>query len=122
MRWQVLTRTRQVYVWTAFIVSWASDGETVNEEPPVARMKKPSGRLSSGPWTAADFDRALRSGGWEIESRGPHNHYVHPDRPGRKIQIDQKWTGVKVGHDAFKGVAEQSGYGRGELKRLMNQR
>jgi hypothetical protein len=104
------------------MVSGASDGETVDEEPSMPRKRKPSGRLSSGPWTAADFDRMLRKNGWTVESEGPHTHYVHAARPGRKVQIDRKWTGVKVGHDPFKGVAEQTGYGRRELKRLLNER
>jgi len=64
----------------------------------------------------------LRAEGWEIESDGPHTHYVHSDRASRKVQVDRKWTAVKVGHDTFKGVAEQTGYGRRELKRLMNRR
>ena len=87
----------------------------------MSRTKKPAGRPSSGPWTAADFDRMLRANGWEVEARGPHTHYVHSDRPGRKVQVDQKWTAVKTGHDTFKGVAEQTGYGRQKLKRLLNE-
>lgn len=86
----------------------------------MTRARKPSGRLSSGPWTAADFGRALRADGWVVESPGPHTHYVHPAKRGKKVTVDQKWTGVKKGHDPFKGIAAQAGYTPRQLQRLLN--
>jgi hypothetical protein len=86
----------------------------------MSRTPKRSGRLSSGLWTAKDFDRALKSDGWTVEASGPHTHYVHPDRAGRKVQVDTKWTGVKKGSFPFNGVAEQAGYSGKELQKLLN--
>ncbi len=88
----------------------------------MARIPKPSGRASSGPWSWRDFLAVLRRAGWKVESDLEHMHLVHPDRPGRKVQLDKKWTSVKVGHDPFKGIAETSGYGTRTLKRMMNAR
>jgi predicted RNA binding protein YcfA (HicA-like mRNA interferase family) len=96
-----------------------SDG---SEDGAVARLPKASGRVGSGPWTAHDFDRALKSDGWLVESPGPHTHYHHPDRLGRKVQVDTKWTGVKKGSFTFRGVAAQAGYSGKELQALLNRR
>jgi hypothetical protein len=83
------------------------------------RKRKPSGRLRKGPFTATDFESALKLDGWSRESRGPHACWVHPTRPG-KVQIDRKWTAVRTGHDPFRGVCSQGGYKRAELLRLLN--
>jgi hypothetical protein len=88
----------------------------------MARVPKPSGRLSSGPWTYTDLLRALRRDRWDIEADREHVHLVHPERPGRKVQLSKKWTGVKVGSDEFRGIAENAGYSTRDLKRLLNDR
>jgi hypothetical protein len=85
----------------------------------MARQRKPSGRLSRGPFTAAEFHAALKLGGWSRRAGGHHTMYVHTERPG-KVQVDEKWTGVKTSHDPFKGVLAQSGYTKTELLRLLN--
>jgi predicted RNA binding protein YcfA (HicA-like mRNA interferase family) len=85
----------------------------------MARKKKPSGRLSSGPWTFADFEKALKADGWYPVGVGEHPNYRHPTRPG-KVQLDKKWTGVKKGHLPFRGVAIQGGYSKKELQVLLN--
>jgi hypothetical protein len=83
------------------------------------RRKKPSGHLHRGPFTARDFEEAVRLDGWEPEKHGRHPCWRHPTRRG-KIQIDRKWTGVKPGHDPFRGVMRQGGYTKDELLRLLN--
>lgn len=85
----------------------------------MGRRKKPSGRLRRGPFTASDFETAIKLDGWVSESDGPHSMWRHPSRPG-KITIDGKWTGVRSGHDAFRGIATQGGYTSKELIRLLN--
>lgn len=86
------------------------------------RRPKPSGRTPSGPFEASHFHAALKLGGWRKEKGGHHTHYTHPDRGGRKVSIDEKWTGVKTGHDTFKGVLAQSGYKKRELLQLLDGR
>lgn len=85
----------------------------------MARRKKPSGRLRRGPFTASDFEAAVRLDGWVRDTTGPHSMWSHPDRPG-KIVIDRKWTSVRQGHDPFRGVASQGGYTTKELLKLLN--
>lgn len=87
----------------------------------MARKKKAAGRPSSGPFTADDIQRALEHVGWVVESRGPHTHLTHPAKPGRKVTIARKWTGVKTGHSTFRGVAEQAGMTTTQLKQLLNE-
>jgi predicted RNA binding protein YcfA (HicA-like mRNA interferase family) len=86
------------------------------------RKKKPSGRLHRGPFTASNFEAALRLDGWQEESHqtgGGHTNWSHPTRPG-KVQVDGKWTSVKPGHDPFKGIMVQTGYTKHELLNLLN--
>jgi hypothetical protein len=86
------------------------------------RTRKPSGRPYRGPFTAANFEAAIRLDGWTPEPHqtgGGHVDFCHPTRKG-KIQIDYKWTAVKPGHDPFKGVMEQGGYSKRELLELLN--
>lgn len=86
------------------------------------RKKKPSGRVHRGPFTAADFETALRLDGWEPEPNqtgGGHTNWCHPTRPG-KVQVDGKWNAVKPGHDPFKGIMRQGGYSKEELLKLLN--
>lgn len=85
----------------------------------MARRKKPSGGFRRGPFTASDFETAIKLDGWVPESQGPHSMWTHPTRRG-KITIDRKWTGVRSGHDAFRGVATQGHYTPKELLRLLN--
>lgn len=85
----------------------------------MARRKKPAGRLRRGPFTASDFEAGIKLDGWIPESDGPHTMWRHPTRPG-KISIDGKWTGVRSGHDPFRGVAMQGGYTPKELLQLLN--
>jgi len=86
----------------------------------MARQKKPSGRLSRGPWEFRHFRDALFDAGWvKVGHEGSHMQVAHPNRPGR-VTIDTNWTGVKVGHDPFKSVAQVTGYGKKELQRLLD--
>lgn len=85
----------------------------------MARIKKPSGRLHRGPFTASDFHAALRLDGWIPEQATRHANYCHASRAG-KVQVDEKWTGVKPGHDTFRGVMAQAGYSKMELLKLLN--
>jgi hypothetical protein len=82
--------------------------------------KKKSGRLNRGPFTCKDFQAALKLGGWLPEKGTKHLNYSHPNRAGRRVQIDHKWTAVKVGHFTFTTVAEQAGYTKEELLLLLN--
>lgn len=61
----------------------------------------------------------MRLDGWQPEAHGRHPCWRHPTRPG-KVQIDEKWTAVKPGHDPFRGVAAQGGYSKAELLKLLN--
>lgn len=85
----------------------------------MARIKKPSGRLSSGPWTFDDLRKGIESDGWYEAGHGDHPNYRHPTRSG-KIQLDKTWTGVKKGQMVFNGVAGQGGYSGRELQKLLN--
>lgn len=85
----------------------------------MTRKRKPSGRLSTGPWTFFDIERAIKSVGWYEVKHGDHPNYRHPEKPG-KVQLDKKWTGVKKGHLVFRGVASQAGLTQKELQRLLN--
>lgn len=85
----------------------------------MARKRKPSGRLNRGPFTAEDIRIALRLDRWELEGQTRHENYRHPTRPG-KVQVDDKWTGVKVGSMPWKGLLEQTGYSKAELLALLN--
>jgi predicted RNA binding protein YcfA (HicA-like mRNA interferase family) len=85
----------------------------------VARQKKASGRLSSGPFSFADIERAIRADGWSEVSHGSHPNYEHPTKPG-KIQLDKKWTGVKKGSVAYRSVARQAGLTSKKFQELLN--
>lgn len=84
----------------------------------MARRKKPSGRLSTGPWTFADLERAIVRDGWYEVRHGDHPNYKHATKRG-KVQLDKKWTGVKKGHTVFKGVASQAGLTQHQLQKLL---
>jgi hypothetical protein len=85
----------------------------------MARNKKPAGRLSSGPFTADDFHRALVSAGWVLHAKLEHWHYKHPTREG-KAQVGPNWDGVMSSHQPFKGICAQTRYSSRELKKLLN--
>ena len=85
----------------------------------MARRPKPSGRLSNGPFTFADFEAALLADGWYLEEQLTHPNYAHPTRSG-KVQLDKKWTGVRKGHQTWKGVVSQSGYSDKQLLQMLN--
>lgn len=85
----------------------------------MARTRKPSGRLNRGPFTAEDIRTALSLDGWEPERQTRHENFHHPTRPG-KAQVDEKWTGVKIGSMPWKGLLEQTGYSKSELLALLN--
>ena len=86
----------------------------------MARKKKRSGRLSSGPWTSSDFKRMLTREGYRPVAHGSHLNWKHPDRPS-KVQLSPDWTGVKKGHLPFEGMATQMGISKKELQVLMNE-
>lgn len=41
-----------------------------------------------------------------------------PTGPAR--QMSSKWTGVKVGHQTFKGLVTQTGFNKEQLQRVLN--
>jgi hypothetical protein len=86
----------------------------------VARKKKPSGRLKSGPFTFADLERAIEADGWLPDGHGDHPNYSHETKRG-KVQLDKKWTGVKKGSMVFRSVASQAGLSQRELQKLLNE-
>lgn len=75
--------------------------------------------LNKGPFTAADFDRALRSDGWYRVPGGKHWNYKHPTKPG-KVQVASNWEHVKYGKFNYVNVAENSGLGKMGLLKLLN--
>jgi len=85
----------------------------------MARQKKPSGRMSKGPWSYSDIRRAIESQGYVREEAASHPQWRHPARPG-KVSLDEKWTGVKTGQIVFESLARQTGYGKAGLQRLLN--
>lgn len=70
-----------------------------------------SGKLP--PLTGADFARMLRHDGWFEVKGGSHRNWRHPEKPG-KAQTSDKWSGVKTGHQTFKGVLAQTGWSKKE--------
>jgi len=85
----------------------------------VVRKKKPSGRLSHGPFTFADLEQAIMNDDWLEADHGDHPNYKHPTKSG-KVQLDKKWTGVKKGSVVFKSVARQAGLTQKQLLELLN--
>jgi len=85
----------------------------------MARTKKPSGRLSKGPWTYDDIRKAIEGQGYVREAGASHPQWRHPTRPG-KVSLDEKWTGVKTGQLVFDSLARQTAYGTKGLQRLLN--
>ena len=85
----------------------------------MTRKKKPSGRLSKGPWTYDDIRKVLESQGYTSEKGAAHPQWRHPTRPG-KVSLDKKWTSVKTGQMVFDSLARQTGYGKKGLQRLLN--
>jgi predicted RNA binding protein YcfA (HicA-like mRNA interferase family) len=72
------------------------------------------------PLTADDFIRVLHALGYDQVKGTKHLAFEHPTRPG-KVNIDAKWTGVKVGHITFKGVLAQMRITRAEFERLFRE-
>lgn len=85
----------------------------------MARKKKPSGRLSKGPWCFDDIRKALEGQGYVREEGAKHPQWRHPTRVG-KVSLDEKWTGVKKTSMVFKSLARQTGYDEKGLQRLLN--
>jgi len=86
----------------------------------MARKKKPSGRLTKGPWTFDDIRIAIEKQGYVREEAAGHPQWRHTTRAG-KVSLDEKWTGVKKGQVVFKSLARQTGYGEEGLLRLLNE-
>lgn len=61
------------------------------------------------PLTGSDFARMLALDGWYEVPGGSHRNWRHPTKRG-KAQTSDKWTGVKPGHAAFKGLLAQTGW------------
>jgi hypothetical protein len=86
----------------------------------VARKRKPSGRLTHGPFTAADVRAALkRAGGLKTSGGGHQEVYDHPDH-GWKVPISDSWTGLKKGCPILKGIARTLKVTDDQLLRLLN--
>jgi hypothetical protein len=90
----------------------------------MTRKRKPSGRLSGGPWTYSDLQREFLRVGYEPlprsgQSGGSHENWRHPDRSGT-AQLDTNWDRVKVGSIPWQGLVAQTGYSSKELRRIMN--
>ena len=86
----------------------------------MAKRPKPSGRLSSGPWTYRDLYECLSRDGWKPVPATRHVAMVNDARPGRKIMLDKKWTSVKKGSVVFNSIADQGAYSAKQLQRLLN--
>jgi len=85
----------------------------------MARKPKPSGKLNRGPWDAKHIRSAFLSDGWYVDEKGPHNQLRHDTRKG-KLTVDEKWTSIRVGDDAFRSWIANGGYSKDELIRLFN--
>jgi predicted RNA binding protein YcfA (HicA-like mRNA interferase family) len=69
------------------------------------------------PLTARELVRMLLADGW-IEVRGTkHRNFEHPKRGG-KVSVSMKWTGLRFGHQAMKGVMAQASWSKADVKRL----
>lgn len=87
----------------------------------MARKKKSSGRMNKGPFNFGDLERVITAQGWErIKGKTKHPAYKHPTKAG-KVNLDEKWTGVKYGSTVFTSVAEQAGLTPKELLKLLNE-
>lgn len=58
------------------------------------------------PLKADDFKRVLRALGYVAVDGTKHLAFEHPDRPG-KVNVDEKWTGVKSGSWVFRSVVHE---------------
>ena len=87
----------------------------------MARNKLKKGQnLSRGPWTASDIANAITGQGYQrIKGDFKHLNYKHPDRPG-KVQISSSWDSIRYGDWIFNRIAENSGYGKKGLQRILN--
>lgn len=66
---------------------------------------------------AADLERVVRADGWVSVKGTKHLAFEHPTKPG-KVNIDEKWTNVKVGSWTFRWVLQHAGLSRKEFERL----
>jgi hypothetical protein len=80
--------------------------------------KHRGGKLHRGPFTTADFVKALTSIGYESVPGTKHRAFKHPDRPG-KVNVGS-WQNVKAGHTVFASVARQANLTNEQLLRLLN--
>jgi predicted RNA binding protein YcfA (HicA-like mRNA interferase family) len=86
----------------------------------VARIPKPSGGRSTGPWSPDHIVKALRSAGWVYDGPPPHTQLKHPTRPG-KVTVDRNWkSGVTTKHDVFHSICRQAGYSKRQLVALLD--
>ena len=69
------------------------------------------------PLKSTDFARMLRFDGWHEVKGGRHPNWEHPTKAG-KVQLPENWTGVKTGHDTFKGILRQTGWSKVDAIRL----
>lgn len=81
--------------------------------------RKKGQELSRGPFSHREIERELRRVGYEPVKAGAHLNFKHPDRPG-KVQLDAKWTEIKVGGWVWRYLCRQSGYSKKELQRVVN--
>lgn len=81
--------------------------------------RKKGQELSRGPFNHRELERELRRVGYEATKPGDHLNFKHPDRPG-KVQLDAKWTGVKVGGWVWRSLCRQTGYSKKELQMIVN--
>jgi predicted RNA binding protein YcfA (HicA-like mRNA interferase family) len=69
------------------------------------------------PLTAADIVRMLTADGFQEVTGTKHRAFEHPERGG-KVSVSMKWTGLRFGHDAMRGVMAQAGWTREDVRRL----
>lgn len=69
------------------------------------------------PLKSSDFAKMLRHDGWFEVRGGTHPNWEHPERPG-KVQLPNNWTGVRPGHETFRGILQQTGWLKKDAIRL----
>jgi hypothetical protein len=85
----------------------------------VPKRKKKAGPLSRGPFAYRELNKELRRVGYVPSKPGDHVNLKHPNRAG-KVQLDAKWTEIKVGGWVWRSLSRQTGYSKDQLQRILN--
>ena len=89
----------------------------------MGRKRKPGGALWRGPFTYDHLRQAIEAAGC-VRQTGKAAGTKHPawsSPSGRKVNLDEKWTGIRANDDLFKSVARQAELSPKRLLKLLQE-